>query len=246
MIEESNEIPSAPLYLIPTRIADVEPLEVLPLSIKKVVDSIDYFVVESEKSAREFIRRVYPSKSQPNLHIEVYNHYTDPSEIPSLLKHCIEGYPTGLIADEGAPALADPGADLILHAHQMGIRVIPLVGPSAVMLALISSGLNGNQFSFHGFLAQQSSVRKKNLKSMERRAQKGETQIFFESPLGNEELLDDVLAVCENETLLCIASNITAPSEQITTKSIQEWKHVKPSLDRLPTVFLLGSSSPRA
>ncbi len=241
MTDEQPDIPAAPLYLIPSRIADIEPLEVLPLSIKKVVDSIDHYIVESEKNAREFIKRVYPSKSQPSIHLEIYNQYTESAEIPNLLKPCLEGFPTGLISDEGAPALADPGADLILAAHQMGIRVIPMVGPSAVMLALMASGMNGSQFTFHGFLSQQPSTRKKNLKTMERRALRGETQIFFESPLGNNELLADVLSVCEDETLLCIATSITAPTESILTQTIADWKSDSPELNKAPTVFLLGS-----
>ncbi|GGH73610.1 SAM-dependent methyltransferase [Phaeocystidibacter marisrubri] len=236
------ELPPAPLYLIPSRIADTEPLEVLPLSIKKVVDSIDHYIVENEKTTREFIRRVHPGKSQPSLHFSIYNQYTDEAEIPDLLKPCKEGFPVGLISDAGAPAIGDPGELLILKAHEYKIRVIPLVGPSSVVLALMASGLNGNQFTFHGFLPAEKSVRKKKLATLEKRALKGETQIFMESPLQNDKFLEDILSTCLDETLLCIATHITSPDEEIYTQSVGEWKNQPPSLDKRPTLFLLGSS----
>lgn len=236
------ELPPAPLYLIPSRIADTEPLEVLPLSIKKVVDSIDHYIVENEKTSREFIRRVHPGKAQPSLHFSIYNQYTDESEIPDLLKPCKEGFPVGLISDAGAPAIGDPGELLILRAHEYKIRVIPLVGPSSVVLALMASGLNGNQFTFNGFLPSEKSVRKKKLATLDKRAQKGETQIFMESPLQNDRFLEDVLTTCSDETLLCIATNITSPDEEIYTQPVGEWRSNPPSLDKRPTLFLLGSS----
>ncbi|NVK26643.1 MAG: SAM-dependent methyltransferase [Flavobacteriia bacterium] len=237
-IEEA--LPSAPLYLIPSRIAETEPLEVLPLSIKKVVDSIDYYIVENEKTSREFIRKVYPPKSQPNMHFEIYNQYTERSEIPQLLKPCLEGYPVGLISDAGIPAVADPGADLVLEAHRMGIRVIPLIGPSSIILALMASGLNGNSFTFNGFLASESAPRKRKIQALEKKAIKGETQIIIESPLRNHKLLDDILSVCDDSTLLCIASSITSPHENISTRTIGEWRAEKPNIDKLPSIFLLG------
>lgn len=239
--EADYDLPAAPLYLVPSRISDVEPLEVLPLAIKKVVDSIDHYIVENEKTSREFIRRVYPGKSQPNLHFGIYNQYTDKAEIPELLAPCLQGHPMALISDEGTPAVADPGADLILFAHEHGIRVIPLVGPSSIIMALMSSGLNGYQFTFNGLLPAERTPRKKKISSLEKRAIKGETQIFSESPLGNNEVLEDILDVCENDTLLCIASNITGHNESISTKSIAHWKQDVPDLDKSPTIFLLGA-----
>lgn len=236
-----EELPIAPLYLIPSRIADTEPLEVLPLSIKKVVSSIDHFIVENEKTAREFIRRVDPSKAQPHVNFQVYNQYTNESEIANLLKPCAEGYPMGLISDAGMPVIGDPGEELILKAHEFDIRVIPLVGPSSITLALMASGLNGNLFTFHGFLPVDKAGRKKKLALLDKRAAKGETQIFMETPLKNEDLLDDILTVCENDTLLCIASNLTSSNESIDTMTIRNWKDNRPSVHKKPTIFILGS-----
>lgn len=238
---ETPEFPPAPLYLIPSRIAETEPLEVLPLSIKKVVDSIDFYIVENEKTSREFIRKVYPSKAQPNLNFQIYNQYTDAAEIPQMLQPCLDGQPVGLISDAGTPAVADPGSDLVLAAHQLGIRVIPLIGPSSLILALMASGLNGNKFTFNGFLPVEKSPRRKALVSMDKKALKGETQIFIESPLRNDKLLEDILSVCQPETLLCIASNITGQTESIHTKSIDEWRGINLDLEKKPTIFLLGS-----
>lgn len=237
-----NDKPSAPLYLIPSRIAETEPLEVLPLSIKKVVGSIDHYIVENEKTSREFIKKVNPSKSQPSLHFEIYNQYTEASEIPKLLAPCLDGQPVGLISDAGIPAVADPGADLILAAHQAQIRVIPLIGPSSLILALMASGLNGNQFTFHGFLSADKTQRRKKLASLDKRAQKGETQIFIESPLRNMKVYEEILATCDSDTLLCVASNITSPYEAIRTQSIKEWSKTEIDLDKVPSIFLLGSS----
>lgn len=237
------ELPPAPLYLIPSRIAETEPLEVLPLSVKKVVDSIDYYIVENEKTAREFIRKVHPGKSQTALNLQIYNKFTDSSEIASILKPCKEGYPVGMISDAGVPAVADPGAELILAAHEMKIRVIPLVGPSSVILALMASGLNGNAFSFQGFMPSESSARKRRIGALEKKAQKGETQIIMETPLQNDQLLSDLLSACENDTLLCIATNLTSPEEEIYTQTVGEWKLNPPTLDKRPTLFLIGQSA---
>lgn len=236
------ELPPAPLYLIPSRIAETEPLEVLPLSIKKVVDSIDHYIVENEKTSREFIRRVHPGKSQPGIHFQIYNQYTDESEIPALLKPCLDGFPVGIISDAGSPAVADPGADLIMKAHEMKIRVIPLVGPSSIIMALMASGLNGHQFCFHGFLPADKAQRKRKIATLEKKASKGETQIFMETPLKNNKLLEDILSVCENDTLLCVATAITSPTEEIYTQSIANWKEHTPELEKRPSLFLLGTS----
>lgn len=237
------EIPPAPLYLIPSRIGETEPLEVLPLSIKKVIDSIDHYIVENEKTTREFIKRVYPGKNQPNLHFSIFNKYTDLEEIPTMLQPCTQGFPVGMISDAGAPAIADPGAELILKAHELQIRVIPLVGPNSITMALMASGLNGSHFTFNGFLPLDKSERKRKLSSLEKRALKGETQIFMETPLQNDEFLETILTVCENDTLLCIATSITSPDEEIYTQTIEEWKKNPPTLSKRPSLFLLGSKS---
>lgn len=239
---QDQEVLPAPLYLIPSRIAETEPLEVLPLSIKKVVGSIDHYIVENEKTAREFIKKVNPSKSQPSLHFEIYNQYTEKTEIDKLLAPCLQGEPVGLISDAGIPAVADPGADLIWAAHQAQIRVIPMIGPSSLILALMASGLNGNQFTFHGFLSADKTQRRKSIASLDKKARKGETQIFIESPLRNMTLYEEILSICESDTLLCVASNITSPYEAIRTQAISEWRKTEIDLDKVPSIFLLGST----
>lgn len=239
-MESNQEVPSAPLYLIPSRIAETEPLEVLPLSIKKVVGSIDHYIVENEKTSREFIRKVNPSRSIPGLHFEIYNQYTDKDEIPKLLAPCLRGEPVGLISDAGTPAVADPGAEVVMAAHEAQIRVIPMIGPSSLILALMASGLNGNQFTFHGFLPADKTPRKKAIASLDKKARKGETQIFIESPLRNMQVYEELLTTCEPDTLLCIASNLTSPYESIRTQRISEWSKTEMDLDKIPSIFLLG------
>lgn len=239
-MENKPELPAAPLYLIPSRIAETEPLEVLPLSVKKVVDSIDHYIVENEKTSREFIRKVLSGKSQPSLHIRIHNQYTPTEELPELLSPCLNGNPTGVISDSGMPVIGDSGHELIRMAHELGIRVIPMVGPSAIVMALMASGLSGHSFAYVGYLPPEDGLRKRRISALEKKAQKGETQIFVETPLQNNQLFEEIVAVCEPHTLLSVASDITAPSETIRTKSIEDWKKEAPVLDKRPTVFLLG------
>lgn len=150
------------LYLIPTCLGDNEPLEVLPISTKKIIEFIDEYIVENEKTARRFIKRVSSSKNQSQLKIHVLNKYTDSSELPYFLNACLKGKSIGLLSEAGCPGIADPGADIVKLAHEKDIRVIPLVGPSSILLALMSSGMNGQSFTFHGYLPIDSGERKKN------------------------------------------------------------------------------------
>ncbi|MDX1315573.1 MAG: SAM-dependent methyltransferase, partial [Eudoraea sp.] len=140
------------LYLIPTTLGENEPLEVLPISLKSSLEDIDHYIVENEKSARRFIKKVSPRKSQPDLNIQLLNKYTDPASLSSFLDPCLEGYDVGILSEAGCPGIADPGADVVRLAHRLNIRVIPLVGPSSIILALMASGLNGQSFAFNGYL----------------------------------------------------------------------------------------------
>lgn len=144
--------PKGKLYLIPNRLGDLPPLEVLPLSIRKVINEIDHYIVENEKVARHFIKKVVPSKSQPSLEFKLLNKFTSELEIPNFLDPCEQGVNMGLLSDAGCPGVADPGAQVVALAHQKNIKVVPLVGPSSILLALMSSGLNGQNFTFHGYL----------------------------------------------------------------------------------------------
>ena len=140
------------LYLIPTTLGDNEPLEVLPISIKRTIEQIDHYIVENEKTARHFIKKISSKKSQPSLHINVLNKFTEPEILPTFLDPCFEGYNVGIISEAGCPGIADPGADIVSIAHQKGVQVVPLVGPSSILLALMASGLNGQSFAFNGYL----------------------------------------------------------------------------------------------
>lgn len=227
------------LYLIPSLLGDTEPLEVLPMKVKKVIDSVDHYIVENEKSARAFIKKVHPSKSQPELQLQVLNKYTDESEYPEMLLPCLQGDDMGIISEAGAPCLADPGADIVSIAHEKGIDVIPISGPSSILLALIASGLNGQQFTFNGYLPIDMGPRKRRIGALEKASAKGVAQIFMETPYRNMKLLEDVLAVCHYNTKLCIAADISLGSEFIKTKTIREWRVKLPDLHKRPAIFVL-------
>ena len=189
------------LYLIPTRLGDNPPLEVLPISIKKIIESIDDYIVENEKTARRFIKRVTPGKSQPSLKLKVLNKYTTREELNTYMNPCLEGVSVGLLSEAGCPAIADPGADIVKLAHELNIRVIPLVGPSSIILALMASGMNGQSFTFNGYLPIDKGERKSKLKSLERlSSEQNQAQIFIETPYRNNKLLEDMVAILNPNT----------------------------------------------
>ena len=229
------------LYLIPTLLGDSEPLEVLPLRIKKTIDTVDHYIVENEKSARAFIKRVLPKKPQPTLVLYTLNKYTEASEFSRFLEPCRQGNPVGIISEAGVPCVADPGQAIVEIAHQEGIRVIPLVGPNAILLALMASGMNGQRFAFHGYLPIESNLRKKEIRKLEALARKGQTQVFMETPYRNMKMLEDLLAAAEDNTKLCIAADITLPAELIQTKTVRQWRKHLPNLHKRPCIFVLGT-----
>jgi len=228
------------LYLIPATLGDTEPLEVLPISIKQAIESIDHYIVENEKSARQFIKKILPRKSQPDLHIEQLNKFTEPDRIPAFLDPCLNGQNIGVLSEAGCPGIADPGADVVLLAHEKGIQVVPLVGPSSIFLALMASGLNGQNFAFNGYLPIEASERKRSLKKLERLSkEKNQTQLFIETPYRNDKLFLDVTKHLAPETRFCLAVDITLPTEFIRTKTIGEWRNESPDLHKRPAIFLI-------
>ena len=228
------------LFLIPTTLGENEPLEVLPISIKRAIEEIDYYIVENEKSARRFIKKISPRKSQPNLLIEVLNKYTEPEAIPTFLQPCLEGHNIGVLSEAGCPGIADPGADVVRIAHQKNIQVVPLVGPSSIVLAMMASGLNGQNFAFNGYLPIDTADRKKAIKSLEKKSiDLGQSQIFIETPYRNDKLLAELLKALSINTLLCIACDITLSTEFIATKKISDWKKTALDLNKRPTIFIL-------
>jgi 16S rRNA (cytidine1402-2'-O)-methyltransferase len=236
----NSESTSAPLYLIPCPIGDNSPLEVLPILVRKIVTETQHFIVENEKKARRFIKKLCPEKNQTSLELYTLNKYTAPEEIGSYLDPCKKGITMGLLSDAGCPGIADPGAIIIAKAHFQGIRVKPLVGPSSIVLAQMSSGLNGQNFAFNGYLPIEKSKRKKLLKQLEKRSQKqDQSQIFIETPYRNDQMFSDLIGSLHSETKLCVAYNLTLEDEFVKTAPIYKWKKVKLNFNKRPAIFIL-------
>lgn len=228
------------LYLIPTLLGDNPPLEVLPISIKKIIEDLDYYIVENEKTARRFIKRISPNKSQPSLKLKVLNKFTTVAELNTYLNICLEGTSIGLLSEAGCPAIADPGADIVHLAHTMDIQVVPLVGPSSIILALMGSGMNGQSFTFNGYLPIDKSERKSKLKTLERLSlENNQAQIFIETPYRNMNMLEDLANTLHPNTRICVACDLTLPTEFIKTKTAQDWKHNKEDLHKRPAIFII-------
>ncbi|UII75575.1 SAM-dependent methyltransferase [Flagellimonas sp. HMM57] len=228
------------IYLIPTTLGDNAPLEVLPISIKRTIENTDHYIVENEKTARHFIKKISPSKAQPNLHIETLNKFTDPAVIPEFLEPCISGFDIGILSEAGCPGIADPGAEVIRVAHEKRIQVVPLVGPSSILMAMMSSGMNGQNFAFNGYLPIDASERKSKIKNLERISrEKGQSQIIMETPYRNDKLLKELTKTLQKTTRLCVACDITLPTEFIRTKIAHEWSEIAIDLNKRPTIFII-------
>lgn len=228
------------LYLIPTTLGPTEPLEVLPISVKKVVEELDHFIVENEKTARRFIKKIAPRKSQPSLRIFVLDKFTTEFESKSFIDPCFRGTNVGLLSEAGVPAIADPGAQIVMLAHHKKVPVVPLVGPSSIILAMMASGLNGQSFAFNGYLPIEAAERKKAIKSYEKRSRElGQSQIFIETPYRNDKLLSQLKSTLASSTQLCVAADLTLPTEYIRTMTAEEWKKESPDLHKRPCIFIL-------
>jgi len=231
------------LYLIPTTLGENEPLEVLPYSVKLVVEELDHFIVENQKTARKFIKRIVPKKSQPSLVLKSIDKYADALEVNTYLDVCEQGISVGLLSEAGVPAIADPGSEVVKLAHQKNIRVVPLVGPSSIVLAMMASGMNGQSFTFNGYLPIDSSERKRTLKNLEKLSlEKNQSQIFIETPYRNGKMLDDLKAALSPATDVCVAADITLPTEYIRTLTVAQWKKENPDLHKRPTIFIIHKS----
>jgi len=228
------------LYLIPTTLGDNEPMEVLPVLVKEMIEKLDYFIVENEKTARKFIKRIAPEKSQPSLTLYSLDKYADKIEVSTYLDVCAKGISVGLLSEAGVPAIADPGAEIVKLAHQKNIRVIPLVGPSSIILAMMASGFNGQNFAFNGYLPIDASERRESIKSLEKLSKdKNQSQIFIETPYRNEKLFIDLKSTLNPSTKLCVACDITLTGEYIKTLEIKDWKNEHPDLQKRPTIFII-------
>ncbi|MEO5569527.1 MAG: SAM-dependent methyltransferase [Bacteroidia bacterium] len=228
------------LYLIPCTLGSTETNHVIPEEVKKIIASLEYFISENEKSARHFLKSLDAGIIQPQLKINVLDKHDEKKNLNDLLNPAREGYNMGLLSEAGCPAVADPGALVVELAHKNTIRVIPLTGPSSILLALMASGFSGQSFCFHGYLPVEKEQRKSMLKKLELESyKKKQTQIFIETPYRNMPMLHDISDVCEPETLLCVATDITLETEMIETRSIKEWKKNIPEINKRPSVFLL-------
>lgn len=228
------------LYLIPTTLGETNPHDVLPQTVKRTIEYIDDYIVENEKTARKFIKSIHPEKEQAALRINVLNKRTDVSEYNALLAPCLNGLNIGLMSEAGCPGVADPGAVIVKLAHEKGIQVIPLVGPSSILLAMMSSGMNGQSFAFNGYLPIEKGEKKAAIKNFEAQSGiKNQSQIFIETPYRNKKLLEDLLQTLQSNTLLCIATDITLPTEFIKTMRVADWKKTTVDLHNRPTIFIL-------
>lgn len=229
------------VYMIPVRLGDDIKLEVLPISIKKIIEQTTHYIVENEKTARRFIKKISPTKSQNSLELSLLNKFTEEIELASFLDPCLQGSNIGILSEAGCPGIADPGADIVKMAHEKNIEVVPLVGPSSILLALMASGMNGQGFSFNGYLPIDKQERKQKIKQLERISfDQNQSQLFIETPYRNEKLIEDLLTILHPNTRLCIAADITLTTEFIKTLPVSEWKRTKKEdLHKRPSIFII-------
>lgn len=231
----------AKLYLIPNLLGDTPWPLVLPAAVPEVMARLRFFFVEDVRTARRYLKKVHPAIDIDALHFSVLSKETEEREAAGFLEFLLAGNDAGVISEAGCPGVADPGALIVRLAHRAGIGVVPLVGPSSILLALMASGFNGQQFTFHGYLPVKPQERIRKLQQLERTAATvGETQIFMETPYRNNAFLADLLRNCQPSTLLCIAANLTTPQEMARTMTIAQWRKNPPDLAKQPAIFLFG------
>lgn len=229
----------ARLFMIPSLLGEGDPKTVLGEHFIKSISGIRYFIAENEKNARRFLVGCGLRDILNEVEFGILNEHTPPADYSFILEPLFEGKDTGILSDAGCPGIADPGAELVNIAHRNSIEVIPLIGPSSIIMALMASGLNGQKFSFQGYLPVKSPQRIKYLQDLERRSRKeGETQVFIEAPYRNLQMLDDIVKALNQDTRLCIACNLTQDDEFVKTKEIRHWKNGFPDIQKKPTVFL--------
>ena len=230
----------AAIYLLPVTLGDTAIDRVLPAYNREIILGIRHFIVEDVRSARRFLKRVDPSIQIDGLTFYPLNKHTSPDAIAGYLQPLEAGEAMGVISEAGCPAVADPGADVVAIAQRKGRKVVPLVGPSSILLSVMGSGFNGQSFAFHGYLPIEQGERVRRLKELEQRVYaEHQTQLFIETPYRNNKLLEELLRTCRPQTKLCIAANLTCEGEYIRTKTIREWKGHLPDLSKIPCIFLL-------
>jgi len=231
----------AALYLVPNVLAEGDWQTVLPAQVHSILTETKYFIVENIRTTRRFMKQVNREINIDECTFYEINKRTKPQDLPRFLKPLIEGNDIAVVSEAGCPGVADPGADVVRLAHERGLKVIPIVGPSSILLALMASGLNGQDFAFRGYLPVKPQERTRSIASLEKTAKNNrQTQMFIETPYRNNQMVADLLKTCAPSTHLCIAANITGENEFIQTKTIQQWKGKTPDLHKQPVIFLIG------
>ena len=231
------------LYLIPTPLGENPPLEVLPLTVKKIIEDQNHFIIENEKAARRFIKKIAPNKNQDQLILYPLNKFITQEETETYLDQCKTGISIGLFSDAGCPGIADPGSVIVAKAHKLGIQVKPIVGPSSLILAMMSSGMNGQNFAFNGYLPIEQKKRKQAIIKFEKKAIKdNQAQLFIETPYRSDSLHKELLKVLLSNTLLCVGCDLSLQNEYIKTLTICQWKNEKVNFNKRPCIFIIEGS----
>ena len=229
------------LYLIPTSLGEGTEKQTIPLSVTNTIKELDIFIAENIRTARRYIKKIEKQKDIDKTIFYCYGKHNTLSLEKDFLPHILEGKDIGLLSEAGVPCIADPGAKIVSFAHDFQIDITPLVGPSSIFLALMASGMNGQNFTFHGYLPINKLERKRKIQELEKLSKKtNQAQIFMETPYRNKQIMNTILNTCSNNTKLCIASNITLSSQTIKTKTITEWKETNIDIHKKPTIFLIG------
>ncbi|MBA5791259.1 SAM-dependent methyltransferase [Flavobacterium sp. xlx-214] len=233
--------PLGTLYLIPVMLGDESPAtDVLPATVARAVSLLDDYVVENSKVARKFIKAIYPEKVQSTLNLFELNKHTDAKELKTFIQPLLDGKNMGLMSDAGCPGVADPGAVIVAMAHEKGIKVVPLVGPSSILLSLMGSGMNGQSFTFNGYLPIDKGEKKTMLKNLEKWSfERDQSQIFIETPYRNNQLIEEMVQILQPSTLICVACDLTLPTEVMLTKPVSFWKKHKIDLHKRPCIFII-------
>jgi 16S rRNA (cytidine1402-2'-O)-methyltransferase len=229
------------LFLLPVPLADEATAKSFTPFFVDTINYINEYIVENEKTARRFLKEAGLKTPQSQLVIHDYGKHNRDAPFSEFLGGLLAGKDVGLMSEAGCPGIADPGADIVAEAHKKGIKVVPLVGPSSILLALMASGFNGQSFTFHGYLPIDKIQRSQRIKELEALAERNnQTQLFIETPFRNNPMLEEILRSCKPKTKLCIACNLTATDEMVVTKNIAEWRKQVPDLHKRPTIFLLS------
>lgn len=237
---QKEHLMAAKIYLLPTTLGDSDLDWVIPTRVRQLVNETDHYIVENNKTARRYLIKAGIEKKIDDLHFYTLNKRTQPHEVERFLQAAIQGNNMAVISEAGTPGVADPGADVVALAHQKGLQVVPLVGPSSILLALMASGLNGQNFAFNGYLPIKKGERIKKLRQLEARSKsEQQSQLFIEAPYRNNAMLADILECCKGQTLVTVAADITLESEFIRTLPVAQWKKNKPELHKRPAIFIL-------